>query len=59
MFNTFEIINSHHIKNKKNIEDLAEALTKTEQVRDDALTIVERMEKDSVITVDRCLHWNN
>ena len=47
MFNTFEIINSYHIKNKKNIEDLAEALTKSEQVRDDALrTIVERMEKD-------------
>jgi hypothetical protein len=47
MFDTFEIVNSNHLENRKTIRDLAQALTKSEKVRDDAIrTIVERMEKD-------------
>jgi hypothetical protein len=42
-----EVVNSNNLENKKILRELAEALTKSDKVRDDAIrTIIERMEKD-------------
>jgi hypothetical protein len=42
-----EIVNLNNLENKKILRNLAEALTKSDQVRDDAIrTIIDKMEKD-------------
>lgn len=53
-----EIVNSNNLENKKILRELAEALTKSDKVRDDAIrTIIERMEKDKEnIQYDLKLH---
>ena len=47
MFDISEIINSNNIENSKNIEDLTDALSKNDKVRDDAIrVIIEKHEKN-------------
>ena len=58
MLDFLEIVNSNNLENKKILRELAEALTKSDKVRDDAIrTIIERMEKDKEnIQYDLKLH---